>query len=122
MSCESCFYDVHARYRKSFHDSVVARFNERFILPLGSCDDCLVLNDKPNVLPISRGKDIPPIEDTPGKSKLVESELKELKSSLEDTNPVGDLLKVARRLTRRRPSSLLFTPLQRRVDLEGSDS
>lgn len=48
------------------------------------------------MLPISRGKDITPIEDSPGKSKKVESELKELKSSLEDTKPAGDLVKLAK--------------------------
>ncbi|RDB30389.1 RNA cytidine acetyltransferase [Hypsizygus marmoreus] len=88
--------DVHARYRTSSHDSVVARFNERFILSLGSCDDCLVLDDELNVLPLSRGKDITPIEDTPGKKKEIESELKELKATLEDTKPAGDLIKLAR--------------------------
>ncbi|RDB21639.1 RNA cytidine acetyltransferase [Hypsizygus marmoreus] len=88
--------DVHARYRTSSHDSVVARFNERFILSLGSCDDCLVLDDELNVLPLSRGKDITPIEDTPGKNKEVESELKELKATLEDTKPAGDLIKLAK--------------------------
>ncbi|KAI0338986.1 DUF699-domain-containing protein [Trametopsis cervina] len=86
--------DVHARYRTSAHDTVVARFNERFILSLGSCDDCLVLDDELNVLPISRGKDIKPIEEERGKGKE-ESELKDLKDSLADTKPVGDLLKLA---------------------------
>ncbi|KAF8204236.1 DUF699-domain-containing protein [Mycena galopus ATCC 62051] len=55
--------DVHSRYRTASHDSVVARFNERFILSLGSCEDCLFLDDELNVLPISRGKDITPLED-----------------------------------------------------------
>ncbi|OBZ68966.1 hypothetical protein A0H81_11153 [Grifola frondosa] len=89
--------DVHARYRTSAHDSVVARFNERFILSLGSCDDCLVLDDELNVLPISRGKDIVPIEEKRGKSKE-ESELKDLKDSLADTKPVGELIKLAKTL------------------------
>ncbi|KAG6813649.1 hypothetical protein H0H92_008886 [Tricholoma furcatifolium] len=88
--------DVHARYRTSSHDSVVARFNERFILSLGSCDDCLVLDDELNVLPLSRGKDIAPIEDAPGKSKEAETELKDLKTTLEDTKPAGDLVKLAK--------------------------
>ncbi|TBU61958.1 GNAT acetyltransferase 2-domain-containing protein [Dichomitus squalens] len=87
--------DVHARYRTSAHDSVVARFNERFILSLGSCDDCLVLDDELNVLPISRGKDIKPIEEVRGKSKE-ESELKDLKDSLADTKPIGELVKLAK--------------------------
>ena len=89
--------DVHARYRTSAHDTVVARFNERFILSLGSCDDCLVLDDELNVLPISRGKDIKPIEEGRGKGKA-ESELKDLKDSLADTKPVGELVKLAKTL------------------------
>lgn len=87
--------DVHARYRTSSHDSVVARFNERFILSLGSCDDCLVLDDELNVLPISRGKDIVAIEEERGKGKA-ESELKDLKESLADTKPIGELIKLAK--------------------------
>ncbi|KAI0769934.1 GNAT acetyltransferase 2-domain-containing protein [Fomes fomentarius] len=87
--------DVHARYRTSAHDSVVARFNERFILSLGSCDDCLVLDDELNVLPISRGKDIKPLEEARGKSKE-ENELKDLKDNLADTKPVGELVKLAK--------------------------
>ncbi|KDR80752.1 hypothetical protein GALMADRAFT_222352 [Galerina marginata CBS 339.88] len=91
--------DVHARYRTSSHDSVVARFNERFILSLGSCPDCLVLDDELNVLPISRGKDITPISDTPGKGKEVdpfEHQLRELRESLVDIKPAGDLVKLAK--------------------------
>ncbi|KAF8200392.1 GNAT acetyltransferase 2-domain-containing protein [Pholiota molesta] len=93
--------DVHSRYRTSSHDSVVARFNERFILSLGSCPDCLVLDDELNVLPISRGKDIKPIEDTPGKGKETdptEYQLRELRESLADTKPAGDLVKLAKTL------------------------
>ncbi|KAI5119397.1 hypothetical protein M0805_005940 [Coniferiporia weirii] len=92
--------DVHARYRTSSHDSVVARFNERFILSLGSCEDCLVLDDELNVLPISRGKDITPLEDSaPSKGKAkADTELAELRSSLEDTKPVCELVKLARTL------------------------
>lgn len=93
MTCQ----DVHARYRTSAHDSVVARFNERFILSLGSCSDCLVLDDELNVLPISKGKDIIPIEESHGKGKdRVEEELAELKESLADTKPVGELVKLAK--------------------------
>ncbi|GLB45423.1 putative RNA cytidine acetyltransferase with specificity toward both 18S rRNA and tRNAs [Lyophyllum shimeji] len=48
------------------------------------------------VLPISRGKDITPLEATPGKNKEVETGLKDLKSFLEDTKPVGDFIKLAK--------------------------
>lgn len=75
----------------------MARFNERFILSLGSCDDCLVLDDELNVLPISRGKDIKPLQDKQGQTKE-ESELTDLKQTLLDTKPVGELVKLAKTL------------------------
>src|SRR5438034_4537237 len=53
--------DIHSRYRTEAHGDVVARFNERFILSLGSCDSCLVIDDKLNVLPISGGKKMKPL-------------------------------------------------------------
>ncbi|KAG9004129.1 hypothetical protein FRB93_010477 [Tulasnella sp. JGI-2019a] len=93
--------DVHSRYRTSAHSDVVARFNERFILSLGSCEDCLVLDDELNVLPISRGKNISAIEDSDiskGKQSKAEIELKDLKESLLETKPVGELVKLARTL------------------------
>ena len=78
--------NVHARYRMSSHNSIVARFNKRFILSLGLCPDCLVLDDELNVLPISRGKNIIPIENSSGKEKegSTETQLKDLKESLSD--------------------------------------
>jgi N-acetyltransferase 10 len=53
--------DVHARYRTESHQDTVARFNERFILSLGGCDTCLVVDDELNVLPLSAGKDVKPL-------------------------------------------------------------
>ncbi|KZV81944.1 DUF699-domain-containing protein [Exidia glandulosa HHB12029] len=99
--------DVHARYRTSSHDSVIARFNERFILSLGSCDDCLVLDDELNVLPISRGKDIQPVETGKGKDKA-EDQLKDLKESLSDTKPVGELVKLAKTVDQQAQALLTF--------------
>ncbi|KAF8638996.1 hypothetical protein AX17_001798 [Amanita inopinata Kibby_2008] len=95
--------DVHARYRTSSHDSLTARFNERFILSLGSCADCLVLDDELNVLPISRGRDIKPIDPSSSSAhssqhEKAETELKDLKSSLSDIKPAGDLIKLAKTL------------------------
>ncbi|KAF7302818.1 RNA cytidine acetyltransferase [Mycena kentingensis (nom. inval.)] len=91
--------DVHSRYRTASHDSVVARFNERFILSLGSCEDCLFLDDELNVLPISRGKDIAPLEDddvpktTPDHAQLIS-----LRESLAETTPAGPLVTLAKTL------------------------
>lgn len=45
--------DVHSRYRTSAHNEVVSRFNERFILSLTDCNECVVIDDQLNILPIS---------------------------------------------------------------------
>lgn len=90
--------DVHSRYRTEAHDDVVARFNERFILSLGSCESCLVIDDELNVLPISGGKGVkplpPPDEDEP--KSAATKELEKIKDSLQDTQPIGSLVKLAR--------------------------
>jgi N-acetyltransferase 10 len=90
--------DVHSRYRTEAHDDVVARFNERFILSLGSCESCLVIDDELNVLPISGGKGVkrlPPADLDQPKS-AAEQELEDLKESLQETQPVGSLVSLAR--------------------------
>lgn len=91
--------DVHSRYRTEAHDDVVARFNERFILSLGSCDSCLVVDDELNVLPISGGKNVkplPPVEGTEEERYPHKKELKQIKDTLVDTQPVGPLVQLAR--------------------------
>ncbi|KAF9071572.1 GNAT acetyltransferase 2-domain-containing protein [Rhodocollybia butyracea] len=91
--------DVHARYRTESSGEVKPRFNERFILSLAACPDCLFLDDELNVLPISKGKDIEPLQEQSGKgtTKIQEDlELKELKSSLEGTVPAGPLVALAK--------------------------
>eukprot|EP00842_Homolaphlyctis_polyrhiza_P001742 jgi/Hompol1/2569/HPOL_002958-RA len=91
--------DVHSRYRTESHHDTVARFNERFILSLGSCETCLVLDDELNVLPLSAGKDVKPlprVEDQPQTPAQVE--LGGLKESLKDTQPVGALVGCAKTL------------------------
>ncbi|OAA54167.1 nucleolar ATPase [Niveomyces insectorum RCEF 264] len=105
--------DVHARYRTEGHHDVVPRFNERFILSLGGCEACLVIDDELNVLPISGGKGVqplPPPEDDDdedgggdgdgnrGKASANQKELDALKDSLRDTPPVGALIPLARTL------------------------
>ncbi|KAJ7058251.1 helicase-domain-containing protein [Mycena amicta] len=91
--------DVYARYRTASHGSVVARFNERFILSLGSCDDCLFLDDELNVLPVSRGKDITPLEDDAlPKTTPDQTQLATLRESLVDTTPAGTLVTLAKTL------------------------
>lgn len=88
---------MHARYRTSSHDAVVARFNERFILSLGSCTDCLVLDDELNVLPLSKAKDIAPLEDGVLPPDPHAAELRELQAGLTESAPhVSALVKLAR--------------------------
>lgn len=90
--------DVHSRYRTEAHDDVVARFNERFILSLGSCESCLVIDDELNVLPISGGKGVKPmpVPDKDEPATPAQEELQKIKESLIDTQPVGSLIQLAR--------------------------
>lgn len=91
--------DIHSRYRTEAHDDVVARFNERFILSLGSCDSCLVVDDELNVLPISGGKNVkplPPAESTDPTKSGSQKELKEIKESLADSQPIGSLISLSK--------------------------
>jgi N-acetyltransferase 10 len=89
--------DIHSRYRTEGHSDVVARFNERFILSLGSCESCLVIDDEMNVLPVSGGRGVverTPTEDSE-KARSIK-ELAEIKESLAGEKPVGDLVKLAK--------------------------
>ncbi|KAG6016222.1 hypothetical protein E4U54_001997 [Claviceps lovelessii] len=90
--------DVHSRYRTEAHDDVVARFNERFLLSLGRCDSCLVIDDEMNVLPISGGKDVqalppPDLDDMETEQEMA---LRNIKDDNEDRQPVGSLIKLAK--------------------------
>ena len=90
--------DVHSRYRTEGHSDVVARFNERFILSLGGCESCLVIDDELNVLPISGARRVtamPPSEIEKAKTPA-EQELEKIKESLHDARPVGLLINLAR--------------------------
>jgi len=91
--------DVHARYRTESHKDVVNRFNERFILSLANNHVALFLDDQLNILPISNH--IKTLEKCPPGSTPIsdhEPELAELKSSLQDTQPVGSLVNCCRTL------------------------
>lgn len=106
--------DVHSRFRTAAHQDVVARFNERFILSLASCETCLVLDDELNVLPISKHsraikalaiedseRDDDAYETGGSRGRVIsahEDELRELKESLADTELVGALVAATRTL------------------------
>ncbi|KAF4589456.1 nucleolar ATPase Kre33 [Ophiocordyceps camponoti-floridani] len=90
--------DVHSRYRTEAHSDVVARFNERFLLSLGRCESCLVIDDELNVLPISGGKDVqalPPPDLDQSKTPL-QMELDGIKDEHREREPVGSLISLAK--------------------------
>ncbi|GMM34457.1 ribosome biosynthesis protein [Saccharomycopsis crataegensis] len=89
--------DIHSRYRTEAHNDVVARFNERFLLSLASCANCLVVDDELNVLPISGGKNVKALAPKDDEELTKEEvELIELKKSLEDVQPAGSLIALAK--------------------------
>eukprot|EP00548_Thalassiothrix_antarctica_P008642 CAMPEP_0194154674 /NCGR_PEP_ID=MMETSP0152-20130528/61524_1 /TAXON_ID=1049557 /ORGANISM="Thalassiothrix antarctica, Strain L6-D1" /LENGTH=1114 /DNA_ID=CAMNT_0038860931 /DNA_START=32 /DNA_END=3376 /DNA_ORIENTATION=+ len=99
--------DVHSRYRTEAQADLIPRFNERFILSLGKCQNCLVCDDELNVLPLSKsalkklGTDISSsIQKGDAGEVLMEltpdgRELESLKESLVDTPHVGVLVDMA---------------------------
>jgi N-acetyltransferase 10 len=103
--------DVHARFRTESHQDIVPRFNERFMLSLGSCSCCLVVDDELNILPISSHvRNIQKINlaenqvDAKTDSLVTENqtELNELKVAMKDTQPVGKLIDICRTLDQAR--------------------
>ena len=91
--------DIHSRYRTEAHDDVAARFNERFVLSLGSCDSCLFVDDELNVLPISGGKSVKPLPPPNSEEEFkteARKELEGIKESLADSPPVGALVQIAK--------------------------
>jgi len=101
--------DVHARYRTESAADVVPRFNERFILSLGKCQNCLVCDDELNVLPLSKRslKSLATEKESYSKgdagevvvhSSQEERELKDLQDSLADTPHVGVLVELTKTL------------------------
>jgi N-acetyltransferase 10 len=91
--------DVHQRYRTNADQVVQPRFNERFILSLGSCERALVVDDELNVLPISSHirniTPLPKTEDREGETGE-SSELRHVKDSLKDTQPIGSLIELTK--------------------------
>ena len=90
--------DIHSRFRNDKFGDVVARFNERFLLSLSQCGNCLVVDDELNVLPISSSsRYIKPVDEARiTVMQEAEQELKQVKESLEDTPLVGNLVACAR--------------------------
>ncbi|XP_045539427.1 RNA cytidine acetyltransferase [Papilio machaon] len=86
--------DVHSRFKTEAHDTVVNRFNERFLLSLADNPRCLVLDDSLTVLPISsKTAQVEPVDVLPEK---VNPKLTDLISSLSDSPPAGPLVALCR--------------------------
>ena len=91
--------DIHSRYRTEAHNDVVARFNERFVLSLGGCENCLFVDDELNVLPISGGKNVeplPPPESEAEEKTEAQRDLEKIKGSNTESQPVGSLIQTAK--------------------------
>ena len=95
--------DVHARYRTENNKDIEPRFNERFILSLTSCQNCLVVDDELNLLPITNSmKNMVSLEkniDEKEENVFIterEKELNDLKKSLLNKNPIGPLLNLCK--------------------------
>ncbi len=75
---------------------MVHRFNERFILSLASNTSCIFLDDNLNILPLS--SHVRSLEKVTGRAPVSdrEEDLQELKTNLQDTQPVGALVNLAR--------------------------
>mmetsp|Transcript_12214 Transcript_12214/g.22898 ORF Transcript_12214/g.22898 Transcript_12214/m.22898 type:complete len:1126 (-) Transcript_12214:90-3467(-) len=98
--------DVHSRYRTEGAGDVIPRFNERFILSLGKCNNCLVCDDELNVLPLSKSA----LQKLSGENTISKGEagevltftskedadLEQLKETLRDTPHVGVLVELAK--------------------------
>ena len=106
--------DAHRRYHSaSTNEEPVARFNERFLLSLSRCSDCLLLDDELNVLPVSAGRDIRPLPETQSSQstggvgatvqrdeawRAREKKLADLRADVAETKVVGDVIRHAKTL------------------------
>ena len=104
--------DVHSRYRTEGSGDIVPRFNERFILSLGRCGNCLVCDDELNILPLSRraiGRlDEMGLSEGSSDGDVLsfqsddERQLGQLKETLRDTPHVGKLVELTKTLDQAR--------------------
>jgi len=86
--------DVHHKFTTPAYSSLEPRFNERFILSLTVCRNCLVLDDEFNLLKVTETQVEPASEELSSE----QAELTNLKQSLAGTEPVGSLVGLAKTL------------------------
>lgn len=102
--------DVHSRFRTESHQNVVPRFNERLVLSVAGCDNCILMDDELNILPTSTYvRHIQPVPTNPDGTPAVPTpnvaaaaELKDLTESLREVQPAGALVSKCRTLDQAR--------------------
>jgi len=91
--------DVHSRFRTESFGDVQPRFNERFILSLSLCNNCLVVDDELNILPItSLAKNIAPVGKEQSLQHKAAEELTKLKEELRSNALISPLINLAKTL------------------------
>lgn len=87
-------------------------FNERMILSLAACKNCLVMDDELNILSISSlSKDIKPATEGESIDAKAAKELKDLKESLKENKLLGPLVTLAKTLDQAKAIMSLFEAL-----------
>lgn len=85
--------DCHGRFVTNAYQTVVPRFNKRFLLSLTDCSSAIVLSDALEVLPFSSSS---PSNHASKRNTL--EELTNLKSSLADSQPIGSVINICKSL------------------------
>lgn len=93
--------DIHSRFRTESHQSITPRFNERFILSLTTCSNCMVIDDQMQILPISSStleiKGLPKLSLDDSMTPSY-AELKSLKENVKDVVPLGSIISCCKTL------------------------
>lgn len=87
--------DAHKKFKsEGDSDDIEPRFNERFILSLGACRSCLVMDDEMNVLSVSHDtlNAIEPLENSARHVIKDDEELIRIKQDTADTLPIGKVV------------------------------
>ena len=80
---------------------MTGRFNERFILSLAGCPSCIFMDDELNILPLSTHvRTLQPLgaDQEADRDGAGGAELRELRTTLAETQPAGALLECCRSL------------------------
>jgi len=89
--------DIHTRFRTEAHEEIRPLFNERLILSLAGCRNCLFMDDELNILNISSlAKEIAPITAEDSLNAKINKQLADLKESLKQNQILGPLVSLAR--------------------------